>query len=219
MFADPFSNLMLVILLFFAGLLIMFIFVMRSIESGRRSQEEAHRQLESSLSELDRKFRELNYTVYNMISEDTLVLGVDDSESATDVIEDVAEDLTVVSAPEVVVEAEDTVTEGLTSVFAPEVVVEEEASAEGAVMNEPAVVAEPAADTVADEVVTDVVEDLPAAAATEAVTIDYSRAFEDESLPDVLAGLAEEPDAGFTLDPAAASFVGERRLSRRMVKK
>ena len=61
MFADPFSNLMLLILLFFAGLLIMFIFMMRSIEGNWRNQEETRRQMALSLNDLERKVGELSF--------------------------------------------------------------------------------------------------------------------------------------------------------------
>jgi hypothetical protein len=61
MFADPFSNLMLVMLLFFCGLLIMFIFMMRSLDNNWRNQEETRRQMDLSLSDLERKVDELLY--------------------------------------------------------------------------------------------------------------------------------------------------------------
>jgi hypothetical protein len=61
MFADPFSNLMLVMLLFFGGLLIMFIFMMRSLDNNWRNQEETRRQMDLSLSDLGRKIDELLY--------------------------------------------------------------------------------------------------------------------------------------------------------------
>jgi hypothetical protein len=63
MFADPFSNLMLVMLLFFGGLLIMFIFMMRSLDNNWRNQEETRRQMDLSLSDLGRKIDELLYCV------------------------------------------------------------------------------------------------------------------------------------------------------------
>ena len=66
MFADPFSNLMLVILLFFAGLLIMFIFMMRSIEANWRNQEETRKQMSLSLSDLERKIGDLQYALHNL---------------------------------------------------------------------------------------------------------------------------------------------------------
>ncbi|MDR2825581.1 MAG: hypothetical protein LBV76_02160 [Deltaproteobacteria bacterium] len=59
MFADPFSNLMLVLLLFFGGLLIMFVFMMRSLDHNWRNQDETRRQLALSLSDLERKVDEL----------------------------------------------------------------------------------------------------------------------------------------------------------------
>jgi hypothetical protein len=59
MFADPFSNLMLVLLLFFGGLLIMFVFMMRSLDNNWRNQEETRRQLALNLSDLERKVDEL----------------------------------------------------------------------------------------------------------------------------------------------------------------
>jgi hypothetical protein len=63
MFADPFSNLMLVMLLFFCGLLIMFIFMMRSLDNNWRNQEETRRQIGLNLSDLERKVDELLYFV------------------------------------------------------------------------------------------------------------------------------------------------------------
>jgi hypothetical protein len=63
MFADPFSNLMRVLLLFFCGLLIMFIFMMRSLDNNWRNQEETRRQMDLSLSDLERKVDELLYFV------------------------------------------------------------------------------------------------------------------------------------------------------------
>lgn len=59
MFADPFFNLMLIVLLFFAGLLVMFIFMMRSIDSNWRNQEETRKQMALSLSDLERKLNEI----------------------------------------------------------------------------------------------------------------------------------------------------------------
>lgn len=55
MFSDPFSNLMLVLLLFFCGLLVMFIFMMRNLESHWRNQEETRMQLALHLSDLEIK--------------------------------------------------------------------------------------------------------------------------------------------------------------------
>jgi hypothetical protein len=55
MFVDPFSNLMLVLLLFFCGLLVMFIFLMRNQESHWRNQEETRMQLALHLSDLEAK--------------------------------------------------------------------------------------------------------------------------------------------------------------------
>jgi hypothetical protein len=55
MFSDPFSNLMLVLLLFFCGLLVMFIFMMRNLESHWRNHEETRMQLSLHLSDLETK--------------------------------------------------------------------------------------------------------------------------------------------------------------------
>jgi hypothetical protein len=63
MFADPYSNLMLVMLLFFGGLLIMFIFMMRNIDNNWRNQEETRRQLDLNLSDIERKLDELLHIV------------------------------------------------------------------------------------------------------------------------------------------------------------
>lgn len=63
MFADPVSNLMLIILLFFAGLLVMFIFILRSLEMSAQNHEETRRQLSISLSDLERKVAELAFAM------------------------------------------------------------------------------------------------------------------------------------------------------------
>lgn len=63
MFADPVSNLMLIILLFFAGLLVMFIFILRSLEINAQNQEEFSRQLAISLTDVERKVAELAFAL------------------------------------------------------------------------------------------------------------------------------------------------------------
>lgn len=63
MFADPVSNLMLIILLFFAGLLVMFVFILRSLELAAQSQEETRHQLAISLTDLERKVAELTFAM------------------------------------------------------------------------------------------------------------------------------------------------------------
>ena len=63
MFADPVSNLMLIILLFFAGLLVMFVFILRSLELTAQNQEETRRQLSISLSDIERKVAELTFAL------------------------------------------------------------------------------------------------------------------------------------------------------------
>lgn len=63
MFADPLSNLMLIILLFFAGLLVMFIFILRSLELNAQNQEEISRQVAISLTDLERKVSELTFAI------------------------------------------------------------------------------------------------------------------------------------------------------------
>lgn len=59
MFADPVSNLMLVILIFFIGLLVMFLFIMRSLEHNEKNVLETHRQLAMGLTDLERKVAQL----------------------------------------------------------------------------------------------------------------------------------------------------------------
>lgn len=63
MFADPVSSLMLIILLFFAGLLVMFIFILRSLELASQGREETRRQLSISLTDLERKVAELTFAL------------------------------------------------------------------------------------------------------------------------------------------------------------
>lgn len=63
MFADPVSNLMLIILIFFAGLLVMFVFMLRSLELNAQNQEETRRQLSISLTDLERKVGELTFAL------------------------------------------------------------------------------------------------------------------------------------------------------------
>ena len=63
MFADPLSNLMLIILLFFAGLLVMFIFILRSLELNAQNQEEISRQVAISLTDIERKVAELAFAL------------------------------------------------------------------------------------------------------------------------------------------------------------
>lgn len=63
MFADPVSNVMLIILLFFAGLVVMFVFILRSLELALQNQEETRRQLSISLSDLERKVAELTFAM------------------------------------------------------------------------------------------------------------------------------------------------------------
>jgi hypothetical protein len=61
MFADPVSNLMLVILIFFSGLLIMFFFIMRSLERNDQNILEAHKQLAIGLTDLERRVAQLAF--------------------------------------------------------------------------------------------------------------------------------------------------------------
>jgi hypothetical protein len=63
MFADPVSNLMLIVLLFFAGLLVMFVFILRSLEMAAQNQNEARRQLAVSLTDIERKVAELSFAL------------------------------------------------------------------------------------------------------------------------------------------------------------
>lgn len=63
MFADPVSNLMLIILLFFAGLLVMFVFILRSLELSSQNHEETRRQIAVSLTDLERKVAELAFAL------------------------------------------------------------------------------------------------------------------------------------------------------------
>lgn len=63
MFAEPLSNLMLIILLFFAGLLVMFIFILRSLELNAQHEEEISRQVAISLTDLERKMAELTFAM------------------------------------------------------------------------------------------------------------------------------------------------------------
>lgn len=63
MFADPISNLMLIILLFFAGLLVMFVFILRSLDLSAQNQEEERRQIAISLTDLERKVAELAFAM------------------------------------------------------------------------------------------------------------------------------------------------------------
>lgn len=60
MFADPLSNLMLVILLFFIGLLVMFVFIMRNLHLAAQSIEETRKQLGISLMDLERKLSDIS---------------------------------------------------------------------------------------------------------------------------------------------------------------
>lgn len=63
MFADPLSNLMLVILLFFLGLLVMFVFVVRSLNLITQNIEETRKQLGISLMDMERKLSEISRAV------------------------------------------------------------------------------------------------------------------------------------------------------------
>lgn len=63
MFTDPLTNLFLVILLFFAGLLVMFFFIMRTMEFILRSHEETRKQLSVTLADLESKLAELAFAV------------------------------------------------------------------------------------------------------------------------------------------------------------
>lgn len=63
MFAEPVSNLMIIILLFFAGLLVMFVFILRSLEIAAQNHEETRRQIALSLTDLERKVAELAFAL------------------------------------------------------------------------------------------------------------------------------------------------------------
>ncbi len=65
MFADPLSNLMLVMLMFFAGLVVMFVFIMRHLDLVEQNTEEIRRQLTVSMMDMERGISRIQAATQN----------------------------------------------------------------------------------------------------------------------------------------------------------
>ncbi|MDR2051168.1 MAG: hypothetical protein LBQ63_05285 [Deltaproteobacteria bacterium] len=65
MLAEPLSNLMLLILLFFLGLMLMFIYMARALGASARKLDDIRRQLGLALADLDQRMENLTFELKN----------------------------------------------------------------------------------------------------------------------------------------------------------
>lgn len=71
MFSDPLLAAMTMLLLFFVGVLVMFLFVIRSMSSFGEEMRESFRKQQMFLADLERQFMEMSFTLRRMQGEDS----------------------------------------------------------------------------------------------------------------------------------------------------